>query len=207
MAVLLPLATLLLGKALSKTKQHKAVCFAARSLPSLLHGADNTCKFSAPPREQKPCEALELQYWRAVGTYLHLSLASGGILGWKLHPRASPTHTKALSHVTDLGHIFKRQLVGCSVQDQAITEQTEINVRINWLETFQVTELEPGVIRGQLINSSSHLRKTEHLTTVQIHSFPVHEAFTPGLSANESDFHHHHLYLTCKLYSAGKTST
>lgn len=126
MAVLLPLAMLLLGKTLSKTKQHKAVCFAVRSLPSLLHGADDICKFSAPPREQKSRGALELQCWQAVGTHLPPSLASGGMLGWKLHPRASPAHIKALSHVTDLGHIFKRQPIGCSVQDQAITEQAEI---------------------------------------------------------------------------------
>lgn len=108
MAVLLPLAMLLLGKTLSKTKQHKAVCFAVRSLPSLLHGADDTCKFSAPPREQKSRGALELQCWQAVGTHLPPSLASGEMLGWKLHPRASSAHIKALSHVTDLGHIFKR---------------------------------------------------------------------------------------------------
>lgn len=88
------------------------------------------------------------------------------------------------------------------------------HVRINCLEALQVTELEPGVIWGNfswLINSNSHLRKTEHLTTAyiprQLCSFPAHEAFTPGLSANESDFHHHHLYLTCKIYSAGKTCT
>lgn len=176
MAVLLPLAMLLLGKTLSKTKQHKAVCFAVRSLPSLLHSADNTCKFSAPPRGQKPCGALELQCQWAVGTHLLLSLASGGMLSWKLHPRASPPHTKALSHITDLGHIFSPLAVLC--RTRPLLNRQRYHVRINCFETFQVTELEPGVIRGNFrnlktqlklrweLNSSSHLRKTEYLTTV-----------------------------------------
>lgn len=169
MALLLPLATLLLGKALSKTKQHKAVCFAVRSPPSLLHGADNTCKFSAPPREQKPCGALELQCRQAVGTLLPPSLASGGMLGWKLHARAAPTHTKDFSRITDLGHILKSNPWAALCRTRPLLNRQKYHIRINCLETFRVTELEPGVITGNfswLINSSSHLRKTENLTTV-----------------------------------------
>lgn len=107
MAVLLPLATLLLGKALSKTKQHKAVCFTARCLPSPLHTADDTCKFAASPGSpggQRGCSAGA----GAVGTYSASCLASDGVQGWKLHSRASPAHTKAASHVTDLGYSFRR---------------------------------------------------------------------------------------------------
>lgn len=33
----------------------------------------------------------------------HPRLASDGVLAWKVQPRTSPAHTKAMSHVTDLG--------------------------------------------------------------------------------------------------------
>lgn len=88
-----------------------------------------------------------------------------------------------------------------------LVNRQSYRVRTSRLETFQVSELKAGVIWGNfswLINPRSHLGKTVHLTTDLICCFPTNVVFTPGLSANESDFHHH-LYLTCKLYPVGTT--
>lgn len=88
-----------------------------------------------------------------------------------------------------------------------LVNRQSYHVRTSCLETFQVSELKAGVFWGDfscLINPGSHLRKTVHLTTDLICCFPTHEVLTSGLSANESDFHHH-LYLTCKLHSVGTT--
>ena len=109
MAVLLPLATLLLGKALSKTKQHKAVFVSQRDVSHLPYMVLTIpANFHLPPDSMSPAGQWGCSAGGAVGTHPPPSLASDGVLGWKLHPRASPAHTKATFRMIDLGDSFRR---------------------------------------------------------------------------------------------------
>lgn len=207
MAVLLPLATLLLGKALSKTEQHKAVCFAVRCLPSPLHGADDTCKILAPPQRAQALQGNGAAVpGGAVGTPLMGCWAGNCTPGPHLYT-LKPCLTWLIWDTVLRGTVPLDSPSAVLCRTRPLVNKQSYRVRTSRLETFQVSELKVGVIWGDfswLINPGSHLRKTAHLTTDFICCFPAHVVFTPGLSANGSDFHRH-LHLTCKLYSVGTT--